>query len=271
MVISVSAPPLNQNYKRLTNRCLKSNEEVLIRNLRNHKSLTSHVTPALEASVLTWVCVFISGLSMGMWIRCHRSREIPFWWQKLKKELVIQTQGIFIFTLFSRKNSVVLENLFPNNSMNFKFLLFSSSTISSDPEQPAAKVTESKSLVSGSNPLSFKCEDCSRRFTSSLGLKLHSKIHQNSEIRMIKKCPKCGKACRTNWHLQKHMKSHRKFPSKLRPFSFKCPFCVMEFPFQSKLIAHCQAFHDSERLKSETFGGVQDTKSSPRNTDLNSR
>ncbi|XP_021942368.1 zinc finger protein 287-like isoform X2 [Zootermopsis nevadensis] len=59
-------------------------------------------------------------------------------------------------------------------------------------------------------PKPVKCESCDMTFTTLRALKLHSKMHERTELKVPLECPVCHNMCSSNRTLKQHMKVHTK-------------------------------------------------------------
>jgi hypothetical protein len=59
-------------------------------------------------------------------------------------------------------------------------------------------------------PKPVKCESCDMTFTTMRALKLHSKMHERTELKVPLECPVCHNMCSSNRTLKQHMKVHTK-------------------------------------------------------------
>lgn len=59
-------------------------------------------------------------------------------------------------------------------------------------------------------PKPVKCESCDMTFMTTRSLKLHSKMHERSELKIPLECPVCHNTCSSNRTLKQHMKVHTK-------------------------------------------------------------
>jgi DNA-directed RNA polymerase subunit RPC12/RpoP len=81
---------------------------------------------------------------------------------------------------------------------------------------------------------SFRCEECSKTFTTTTGLRNHRRLHTGERPF---KCEECGRAFADPSNLRRHIRSH----TGERPYS--CLQCGERFARNSALRRHATRFH----------------------------
>ncbi|KAH8403183.1 hypothetical protein KR222_006464 [Zaprionus bogoriensis] len=82
----------------------------------------------------------------------------------------------------------------------------------------------------------YSCEECGKLYTTIGALKMHIRTHT-----LPCKCPTCGKAFSRPWLLQGHIRTH----TGEKPF--QCPDCPRSFADRSNLRAHQQTHVDVKK------------------------
>ena len=85
----------------------------------------------------------------------------------------------------------------------------------------------------------FVCSECGRQFDTQRGLSGHRHVHE--KIEMVE-CPKCGKKCRGNGGLSRHLANH-KLRAQGEVQAWRCDECGRSFATKRGL-AHHERTHD---------------------------
>jgi len=127
------------------------------------------------------------------------------------------------------------------------------------PDSPVTNAeAQSVAAVPVHKELQFKCSICSRSLSTMTGLIMHTrKIHKGSKIR---KCQKCGKLCKSMYHLGQHMRTHG---VGLPLNAYKCQRCQKAFAFKHRLITHARIEHNMKLISQNIREFVPTTKQIP--------
>jgi len=117
-----------------------------------------------------------------------------------------------------------------------------------DIKHPGAQISGDQSEVKEDGlkdkPDIFKCQECSKNFSSEEKLERHGKMHVEGGVFP---CGKCSKSFSTQKRVKKHMRSHMEFANK-------CDVCEKSFQNMGALMLHRNIHLDQKPFKCETCG-----------------